>query len=73
MKPGQMRGDPLAYLDAKIRYWRGELPKRIAGISHPDKTISAGNTIGAEKAIAYIDAYQTMRIDLFGELLEYGT
>lgn len=63
------------YLDEKIRYWRGELKKRMAalGIDYQDQTLDDGEwtarNVNAEKAISYIDAYQTMRCDLFGEAL----
>ena len=48
----------LDYLDKKIRFWRQELKDRMDG-----------PPLSAEKALAYVDAYQTMRYDLFGSAL----
>jgi hypothetical protein len=54
----------LAYLDEKIKHWRGELSLRMG-----EEVVVKAGYIPAEKAISYIDAYQTMRFDLFGEAL----
>jgi hypothetical protein len=63
LPPGVLRGDPLEYLDQKIRYWREQLVIRM---KHGE---NGGDYVPSEKAIAYIDAYQTMRHDLFGAVL----
>jgi len=55
-----MRGDPLEYLDKKIRHWEAQLRVRMV---HGE---ASGDYVPAEKAISYIDAYRTMRYDLFG-------
>ena len=55
----------LGYIDDKIRYWRGEIPKR-QDLAEFD---GVGALIAVEKAISYVDAYQTARVDLFGEAL----
>jgi hypothetical protein len=58
------------YLDAKIKHWTKELRERRARL---DEIISSGERVdeiqggvtAIEKAVSYIDAYQTMRHDLF--------
>ncbi len=51
------------YVDQKILHWRGELKIRMAHLE------DSGDAIPAEKAIAYLDAYQTLLHDLFGKAL----
>ena len=69
MKPQEHR-QLLGYIDDKIRYWRAELRKRVDLIESPRADVGWGASLGAEKAIAYVDAYQTARVDLFGSALE---
>jgi hypothetical protein len=53
--------DVKAYLDKEIRYWRN---KRTQGVElSPQNEISAAS---------YIDAYQSVRKNLFGEWLPQG-
>ena len=61
---GVLRGDPLEYLDKKIRYWREQMHARAR-----ERSTYHASTVGVEKAISYVDAYQTMRHDLFGAVL----
>ena len=51
------------YLDTCIRYWRKELLKET------DKERWEGCEEGVLRARCYIDAFQSVRTTLFGELL----
>ena len=51
------------YLDACIRYWRKELLKTT------DREKWDGREEGVLRARCYIDAFQSVRDTLFGELL----
>ena len=68
MKPQEHRR-LMGYIDDKIRYWQAELQKRMDLVESPRAGVGWGASLGAEKAIAYVDAYQTARVDLFGEAL----
>jgi hypothetical protein len=50
-----------AYLDLNITSWR----KRLGDAEH------GGDSVSQQMAICYIDAYQSMRVSLFGELLAH--
>ena len=75
---GELKSDAarntLAYLDNKIRHWRVELRKRFDRRITLEMSMAEAEAIqiSQEKAISYIDAYQTMRCDLFGEALPDG-
>lgn len=68
MKPKEHR-QLLGYIDDKIIHWRAELKKRMAHADSPIAGEGWGAILSAEKAISYVDAYQTARVDLFGEAL----
>ena len=60
------------YVDTKIRYWHGELKKRMEGMDAAALSPTAdfdAVRVSTEKAISYIDAYQTLRHDLLGGVL----
>lgn len=51
------------YLDNCIRHWRIKKKSIPADITFPDN-------FGLEQAKHYIDAYQSVRLMIFGEILE---
>lgn len=51
--------EALAYLDNAIRKWRENRDDAIEGWANPDLI----------RAEAYVDAFQSVRLSLFGELL----